>query len=231
MANSVTFPAEYGGDGKTYTDDADPNTGLDGTGYMTRFVPALAGAVAMGAFALQKAQETDADRQQVGQDKLAVAADRQIAAEDRAAVEANLQDAEARIGSTQELLEARDAAAGSAGAAEQSANLAGQKAGDAQTAQTGAEAARDAAALTGNVYADTATGLAATADGQYFTARDPSAPLDFLILYRNDAGSATQIETYPTAAAMDESVQIAYAQRAIVSIVEQRIRWNYDLNA
>ena len=36
MANSVTFPMEYGGSGITITDDADPTTGLDGTGYIDR---------------------------------------------------------------------------------------------------------------------------------------------------------------------------------------------------
>lgn len=118
----------------------------------------------------------------------------------------------------------RDEAQASAQAAATSESNAADSAG-------AAEAARDAAMLTAGVYADTAAGLAATADGDHFTARDTAAPLDFLILYRNDAGVATEIDTYPTAAAMDEAVQIAYAQRAIVSTVEQRIRWNYDLNA
>lgn len=93
-----------------------------------------------------------------------------------------------------------------------------------------AEAARDSAVLSGNVYEDAAAGLLGTSSGDHFVARDAAAPLDFLVLYRNDGGSATALETYPTAAAMDESVQIAYAQRAIVSTIEQRIRWNYDLN-
>ena len=56
---SVTFPVEFGGSGITITDDADPQTGLDGTGYIDRFVPALKGAVDMTAHAAQKAGEAN----------------------------------------------------------------------------------------------------------------------------------------------------------------------------
>lgn len=41
MANTATFPLT----GHTYTDDSDPNTGLDGGGHVARFVPALADVV------------------------------------------------------------------------------------------------------------------------------------------------------------------------------------------
>ena len=58
----VTFPTEYGGDGNTYTDDADPNTGLANDGHRARFVPALSNAVAMAAWAEQKAAEAHGDR-------------------------------------------------------------------------------------------------------------------------------------------------------------------------
>ena len=54
---SVTFPTEYGGSGITITDDADPNTGLDGIGYITRFVPALKQGLLMTDYAVQKAGE------------------------------------------------------------------------------------------------------------------------------------------------------------------------------
>lgn len=57
---SVTFPAALGGDGKTYTDDADPNTGLDGLGYVERFVPCLQNAVAMAGYTAQYAAKIDA---------------------------------------------------------------------------------------------------------------------------------------------------------------------------
>ncbi|OWV30197.1 hypothetical protein, partial [Halomonas campaniensis] len=52
---SVTFPEELGGNGQTYTDDADPDTGLDGLGYTTRFIPCLQQAVAMGLSAQSNA--------------------------------------------------------------------------------------------------------------------------------------------------------------------------------
>lgn len=59
---SVTFPVEFGGDGKTYTDDDDPNTGLGNDGHRERFVPSLANAVAMAEWAKNKASETHSDR-------------------------------------------------------------------------------------------------------------------------------------------------------------------------
>lgn len=45
MANSVTFPIT----GHTYTDDSDPDTGLDGGGHVLRFVPALSDVVTAAA--------------------------------------------------------------------------------------------------------------------------------------------------------------------------------------
>jgi hypothetical protein len=52
---AVTFPVDLGGDGQTYTDDADPTTGLAQGGHQTRFVPCLAGAVAMAQSAADSA--------------------------------------------------------------------------------------------------------------------------------------------------------------------------------
>jgi hypothetical protein len=52
---AATFPAALGGDGLTYTDDSDPSTGLANGGHRTRFVPALAGAVAMAQSAADAA--------------------------------------------------------------------------------------------------------------------------------------------------------------------------------
>ncbi|WP_438454707.1 phage head spike fiber domain-containing protein [Vreelandella venusta] len=60
MTNSVTFPVALGGDGKTYTDDADPDTGLDGLGYTERFVPCLKQAVAMAGYTAKYAKKIDA---------------------------------------------------------------------------------------------------------------------------------------------------------------------------
>ncbi|WFE73114.1 hypothetical protein P8S55_08445 [Halomonas sp. M1] len=57
---SVTFPVALGGDGKTYTDDAHPDTGLDGLGYTTRFIPCLRQTVAMAGYTAQYAVKIDA---------------------------------------------------------------------------------------------------------------------------------------------------------------------------
>lgn len=64
-----------------------------------------------------------------------------------------------------------------------------------------AEAARDAAQLSAGVYADTAAGLAATTSGQYFSV--PSADsAEYLILYKNNAGTAVEVKRYPSTAAI-----------------------------
>jgi len=65
---SVTFPTAYGGDGNTCADDANPTTGLANGGHRLRFVPCLAGAVEMAAWAKQMADSTYADRLQAAAD-------------------------------------------------------------------------------------------------------------------------------------------------------------------
>lgn len=78
----------------------------------------------------------------------------------------------------------------------------------AQTARTGAEAARDAAedaadraeaarAAARTIFPNTAAGLAATTDGDYFSVPSPDED-EYLILYRNDSGSAVEIRRYPS---------------------------------
>ncbi|WP_110644121.1 hypothetical protein [Salinicola sp. CPA57] len=113
----VTFPAEYGGDGNTYTDDADPNTGLDGVGYMTRFVPCLVGAVKMAAFskgqadaAGQFAATCEELRNEAAQSKEASASSAGKAAANKLATDEALAEARDRIGTSQELAQARDTA-------------------------------------------------------------------------------------------------------------------------
>jgi len=80
---SVTFPAELGGNGQTYTDDADPDTGLDGLGYTVRFIPCLQQAVAMGLSAQSNAQACADYVQQCQTLREEVGADRQAVADDR----------------------------------------------------------------------------------------------------------------------------------------------------
>lgn len=77
---------------------------------------------------------------------------------------------------------------------QQNRTAAEQAAGD-------AEAARDAAVVSAEVYADSAAGLAATVDGEFFKAVSPTED-GFLALYRNDAGSATLIDEYPSLSAI-----------------------------
>jgi hypothetical protein len=67
-----------------------------------------------------------------------------------------------------------------------------------QTYVDAAEAARDAAQLSAGVYADTTAGLAATTSGGYFSVPGASAD-DYLILYKNNAGSALEVKRYPSA--------------------------------
>lgn len=223
MANSVTFPVEYGGDGKTYSDDADPTTGLDGTGYITRYVPTLKNAVAMAAWAKQKAVETEDDRRQTGEDRAATEQDRLAAQQARQQAEGLYSD-----------LSAVEAAKDDAAASKQSAAASKQSAAISEQAaaqhEINAEAARDAAQLSAGVFADAPAGLAATSAGEYFTVPDPAAPEVFLTLYKNNAGQADPVDTYPTAKHMDDSVQVVYAQRGIINIIEQRLRWKYELS-
>ena len=73
-----------------------------------------------------------------------------------------------------------------------------------------AEAARDAANSSAGIYQDTTSGLAGTATGGYFSV--PS-PLDdeVLILYRNDAGIATEVKRYPNAAGVENTRELMMA--------------------
>jgi hypothetical protein len=73
----------------------------------------------------------------------------------------------------------------------------------AEAAQTAAETAADAAQLSAGVYASTAAGIAATTNGQYFSVPSADAS-EYLILYRNNAGSAVEVKRYPSAGRVAE---------------------------
>lgn len=212
---SVTFPEALGGNGQTYTDDADPNTGLDGLGYTIRFIPCLQQAVAMGLSAKNDAAAAASFKQQCKTLRQETATDRQAVAEDRAAVEQHLQDAQARIGTTQALIDARDTALAAQAGAE-----------DAETgavaAQTSAEAARDAAVVSGHVYPDTSAGLTATSDGQYFKTVAANQA-GFLTLWRNNAGVATEIETYPSLTGIAQALEQANRKQTRLARSLQRL--------
>lgn len=75
----------------------------------------------------------------------------------------------------------------------------------AELAKTNAEAARDAAVVNASLYSSVAAGLAATTNGQYFTV--PGADdATYLILYRNDAGTAQEVASYPSLTALESAV-------------------------
>lgn len=79
---------------------------------------------------------------------------------------------------------------------EQQAERSEAEADRARTAKSEAETARDAAQLSAGVYIDTVAGLANTASGSYFSVPSPEAS-EFLILYKNVAGMAQEIDRYP----------------------------------
>lgn len=97
-----------------------------------------------------------------------------------------------------------------------------------EAAVTEAETARDAAQLNAGIYDDTTAGLAGTSDGDYFST--PSADSnEYLILYRNDAGSATEIETYPSVAGIQATdisgnpVTTSTGEQTLAGALDQRV--------
>lgn len=94
------------------------------------------------------------------------------------------------------------AASISATNASNSASVALTSATNASNAQLAAEAARDAAIVTGKVYADTTAGLAATTNGQYFNVVS-TVTYGALDLYLNNAGVAVFKKTYPSIESVD----------------------------
>lgn len=75
----------------------------------------------------------------------------------------------------------------------------------ASSAAERAEAAADAAQASGNVYDSAADGLAATSTGQYFSV--PSEiDNNYITLYRNSAGVAVEVKTYPSSKLVEKIV-------------------------
>lgn len=98
----------------------------------------------------------------------------------------------------------------------------GQNRQAAEAAKTAAEAARDVANSSAGIYHDTTSGLAGTATGDYFSV--PS-PLDdeVLILYRNDAGIATEVKRYPSAAWVESTRELMTAMAASLVLTQSII--------
>lgn len=88
----------------------------------------------------------------------------------------------------------------------------------AQSASAVAQTAADSAHTSAKIYANTAAGLVATAEGAYFSV--PSADSDeYLILYRKVSGAAVEIKRYPSA----EIVQSVAARTVAISGVNASI--------
>lgn len=59
---------------------------------------------------------------------------------------------------------------------------------------------------TSNLYPDTTAGIAGTTDGDYFSV--PDTDEDFLILYKNESGVATEVNRYPSKLALERVLPI-----------------------
>ena len=236
---SVTFPVEYGGNGMTITDDADPNTGLDGIGYTARFVPALKQSVAMVGHAVNRASAAQQSAAAAFASASQAAADRAAVADDRAETIRQRQLAATAAGDAQragldaasaasDAMEHRDAVAvdvsvvenartdtlAAASAAQQSESAAGEH-------RARAETARDAALANGAIFDDIAAGLAS---GQRFFTVPVAGGTDFLMLYRNDSGTATLLNAYPSQQMLVYGVEFSTANRLIMMFMQLEIR-------
>ncbi|MGT2515135.1 hypothetical protein ACVOMT_13705 [Sphingomonas panni] len=85
--------------------------------------------------------------------------------------------------------------------AETAAGAAEAAQGQAGAAATDAEAARDAAIAAGRTFPTIAAGVAASAEGQYFTV--PGAGATALSLYRREGGAGSLKATFPSLAGLD----------------------------
>jgi hypothetical protein len=80
-----------------------------------------------------------------------------------------------------------------------------------------AEAARDAAAMSGRIFKTIALGMAATPVDGYFSV--PSAAnSEYLILYQNVAGVATVVNTYPSSSALNQVADLVRPNETAVHV-------------
>lgn len=92
----------------------------------------------------------------------------------------------------------------------------------AEAAKTAAEAARDVANSLAGIYQDAASGVAGTATGDYFSVLSPLDD-EALILYRNDAGIATEVKRYPSAARVESTREAMTAMAASLVLTQSII--------
>ena len=107
--------------------------------------------------------------------------------------------------------------------ASQDATSASNDAASALQSKNDAEAAANAAAVAGEVYADTAAGLAATTDGGYF--KTPAGTSEgFLTLWRRqDANNAQEIDTFPSLNGLATAVRDANQKQTRLARSLQRL--------
>ncbi|MDV7209882.1 SGNH/GDSL hydrolase family protein [Azotobacter beijerinckii] len=98
---------------------------------------------------------------------------------------------------------ARDAATASAEGATDSKNASIESANAANLAKAAAEAAAESARLSSGVFPDTASGLAATTSGNYFSVLSPNSS-EYIILYLNSTGAAVEQRRYPSSSRVDD---------------------------
>ncbi|WP_025517508.1 SGNH/GDSL hydrolase family protein [Bordetella trematum] len=108
-----------------------------------------------------------------------------------------------------EVVGAVERAEAAAESAEEDAGIASAAAASASADAVRAETAADAAAISGLIYPDTETAITgappnwpAVADGMYFEIVSPDSD-GFIDLYRNVAGVAVYVDTYPNKTALD----------------------------
>lgn len=200
-------------DGITYTKKADD--------FVADFIPFREGANAVAVFVNTKAGEADGSAQAASQSasqaaqSVTAAADAVRAAEGAARTYDNVGDGLAATGEGEYFTVPSSANTGYLDLYKNDASSAVLiRTSASDQVATDAEAARDAAQLaeaqaqaslsavqdTANFYADTSAGIAATVDGDHF--RVMASGNTAANLYRNDAGTATLLGTFPTEAGL-----------------------------
>lgn len=87
------------------------------------------------------------------------------------------------------------------------ATQAGEYVAQSVAAADRAETAADAAALSGNIYDDTAAGIAATVSGDYFSIVSTDGE-NYLDLYKNESGVAVFKKTYPSVSGIIKPIKL-----------------------
>ena len=85
-----------------------------------------------------------------------------------------------------------------------------------QTLHDETQAARDQAVSAAGIFASTTAGISATTNGQYFCTPSVDSA-EYLVLYLNNSGTAVEVSTYPSKAAVDAAIAAAEAAEALAA--------------